>query len=119
MGRSLPQTLCFPINGLLPSRRSYKNVDGQQLFADSSINIGFMRGKDSSLLSRTMAHATDALESEKAEAIEIDEIIQVGQVQQDMSERVKEENALVRRVDLFLMPALWFMYLFSYADRTK
>ena len=65
-------------------------------------------------LSRTIAPTMASLESEKAEAKEINEI-----EQQDMSERVKEENTLVRHVDLFLMPSLWFMYLFSYADRTK
>lgn len=31
----------------------------------------------------------------------------------------KAEKALVRRIDTLLMPALWLMYLFSYADRTK
>jgi hypothetical protein len=46
-------------------------------------------------------------------------MIQVEQTQQTTTERVIEENALVRRVDLVLMSALWFMYLFSYADRTK
>jgi hypothetical protein len=56
---------------------------------------------------------------EKAAAEDIGEMIQVEQRQQTTSERVIEENALVRRVDLVLMPALWFMYLFSYADRTK
>lgn len=30
-----------------------------------------------------------------------------------------DEKALVRRIDLLLMPAIWVMYLFSYADRTK
>ena len=34
-------------------------------------------------------------------------------------ERKKEEDALVRRVDIALLPMLWLMYLFSYADRTK
>jgi hypothetical protein len=67
----------------------------------------------------------DFQETEKAEMEEkaatenIGEMIQVEQSQQATSERVIEENALVRRVDLVLMPALWFMYLFSYADRTK
>jgi hypothetical protein len=56
---------------------------------------------------------------ERAAAEDIGEMIQVEQRQQTTSERVIEENALVRRVDLVLMPALWFMYLFSYADRTK
>jgi len=56
---------------------------------------------------------------EKAAIEDIGEMIHVEQSQQATSERVIEENALVRRVDLVLMPALWFMYLFSYADRTK
>jgi hypothetical protein len=60
----------------------------------------------------------DFLETEKATEA-IGEMTQVEQNQQATSERVIEENALVRRVDLLLMPALWFMYLFSYADRTK
>lgn len=75
--------------------------------------------KDFSYLSRIMAPAMDALEVEKVEAVETGEMIPVGQVQQGMLEREEEYNALVRRVDLFLMPALWLMYLFSYADRTK
>jgi hypothetical protein len=56
---------------------------------------------------------------DKAATEDIGEMIQVEQRQQKTSERVIEEKALVRRVDLVLMPALWFMYLFSYADRTK
>lgn len=35
------------------------------------------------------------------------------------AEREKEERALVRRIDILLMPMLWVMYVFSYADRTK
>ena len=31
----------------------------------------------------------------------------------------QREKALVRHIDLILMPPLWVMYLFSYADRTK
>lgn len=31
----------------------------------------------------------------------------------------EEEKALVRRVDLFLLPTIWLMYLLSYMDRTK
>lgn len=30
-----------------------------------------------------------------------------------------EEKALVRKIDLFLMPTIWLMYLLSYMDRTK
>ncbi|KAH7374554.1 pantothenate transporter liz1 [Plectosphaerella cucumerina] len=31
----------------------------------------------------------------------------------------EEEKALVRRVDLFLLPTIWLMYLLSYMDRTN
>ena len=30
-----------------------------------------------------------------------------------------EEKALVRKIDLFLLPTIWLMYLLSYVDRTK
>lgn len=31
----------------------------------------------------------------------------------------EEERKLVRKIDLFLLPTLWLMYLLSYMDRTK
>lgn len=31
----------------------------------------------------------------------------------------EEEQALVRKVDLTLLPTIWIMYLLSYLDRTK
>lgn len=31
----------------------------------------------------------------------------------------QEEKALVRKIDLVLMPMMWLMYLLSYLDRTK
>ena len=31
----------------------------------------------------------------------------------------EEEKALVRKIDLVLMPMMWLMYLLSYLDRTK
>lgn len=31
----------------------------------------------------------------------------------------KEEKALVRKVDLMLLPTMWLMYLLSYMDRTN
>lgn len=31
----------------------------------------------------------------------------------------EEEKKLVRKIDLFLMPTIWLMYLLSYMDRTK
>ena len=30
-----------------------------------------------------------------------------------------EERSLVRKIDLFLLPTIWLMYLLSYIDRTK
>jgi hypothetical protein len=30
-----------------------------------------------------------------------------------------EEKKLLRRIDMQLMPIMWFMYLLSYMDRTK
>ena len=30
-----------------------------------------------------------------------------------------EEESLVRKIDLFLLPTIWLMYLLSYIDRTK
>lgn len=31
----------------------------------------------------------------------------------------EEEKKLVRRIDLFLLPTIWLMYLLSYMDRIK
>lgn len=31
----------------------------------------------------------------------------------------EEEKKLVRKIDLFLLPTIWLMYLLSYMDRTK
>lgn len=30
-----------------------------------------------------------------------------------------EEKKLLLKIDLYLLPSIWFMYLFSYMDRTK
>lgn len=34
-------------------------------------------------------------------------------------EQVAEEKALVKKIDLYLLPTIWLMYLLSYMDRTK
>jgi hypothetical protein len=34
-------------------------------------------------------------------------------------QQCSEEKALVRKIDLFLLPTIWLMYLLSYMDRTK
>lgn len=31
----------------------------------------------------------------------------------------EEEKKLVRKIDLFILPMMWLMYLLSYMDRTK
>lgn len=31
----------------------------------------------------------------------------------------EEEQKLVRKIDMFLLPTIWLMYLLSYMDRTK
>lgn len=31
----------------------------------------------------------------------------------------EEEKKLVRKIDLYLLPTIWIMYLLSYMDRTK
>lgn len=31
----------------------------------------------------------------------------------------EEERALIRKIDLTLLPTIWIMYLLSYMDRTK
>jgi hypothetical protein len=31
----------------------------------------------------------------------------------------EEEKKLLRKIDLFLLPTIWLMYLLSYMDRTK
>lgn len=55
-----------------------------------------------------------SIEVEKVDAAHVE-----GASSLEMEARSKEEKALVRKMDMFLMPTMWFMYLFSYADRTK
>lgn len=37
----------------------------------------------------------------------------------DVTFSPEEEKALVRKIDLMLLPVMWIMYLLSYMDRTK
>jgi hypothetical protein len=37
----------------------------------------------------------------------------------DLTWTPEEEKKLVRKIDLFLLPTIWLMYLLSYMDRTK
>lgn len=38
---------------------------------------------------------------------------------EDIDELAREEIALVRKIDLYLLPTIWIMYLLSYMDRTN
>lgn len=37
----------------------------------------------------------------------------------ELSYTNEEEKALIRKIDLHLLPTIWIMYLLSYMDRTK
>jgi hypothetical protein len=41
------------------------------------------------------------------------------EVSEELTWTPAEEKALVRKIDLFLLPTIWLMYLLSYMDRTK
>jgi hypothetical protein len=41
------------------------------------------------------------------------------EVSGDLSWTPEEEAKLVKKIDLFLLPTIWLMYLLSYMDRTK
>jgi len=40
-------------------------------------------------------------------------------INEDIDELAREEMALVRKIDLYLLPTIWIMYLLSYMDRTN
>jgi hypothetical protein len=40
-------------------------------------------------------------------------------IAESISYSPEEEKALVRKIDLTLLPTIWVMYLLSYLDRTK
>lgn len=40
-------------------------------------------------------------------------------ISESVSFSPEEEKALVRKIDLTLLPTIWVMYLLSYLDRTK
>lgn len=41
------------------------------------------------------------------------------EIAEDFTWTQEEEKKLVRKIDLFLLPTIWLMYLLSYMDRTK
>ncbi|KAJ9654612.1 hypothetical protein H2198_006358 [Neophaeococcomyces mojaviensis] len=50
-------------------------------------------------------------------------VVAINEVERRMSQpitwTVEEEKQLVRKIDIFLMPTIWLMYLLSYMDRTN
>lgn len=41
------------------------------------------------------------------------------EVLEELTWTPEEETRLVRKIDLYLLPTIWLMYLLSYMDRTK
>jgi len=41
------------------------------------------------------------------------------EVSDELTWTPEEERALVKKIDWFLLPTIWLMYLLSYMDRTK
>lgn len=41
------------------------------------------------------------------------------EVSEQLTWTPEEEKKLVRKIDLYLLPTIWLMYLLSYMDRTK
>jgi hypothetical protein len=41
------------------------------------------------------------------------------EISEELTWTPEEEKKLVRKIDLFLLPTIWLMYLLSYMDRTK
>lgn len=58
------------------------------------------------------------VESQYKKAVSSKEIEHAG-VQETLSYSPEEEKALLRKIDLTLLPTIWIMYLLSYLDRTK
>lgn len=60
---------------------------------------------------------------EKQEYLEHDDMVAKGNEESsqvdDYVPGSPEEKKLVRKIDLFLLPMMWIMYLLSYMDRTK
>lgn len=65
--------------------------------------------------------ATDT--HEKQEYLEHDDFVAKGNdtstQMDDYVPGTEAEKKLVRKIDLFLLPMMWIMYLLSYMDRTK
>lgn len=54
---------------------------------------------------------------DKVEALEGSEHLEISHNNPVVDWTEDEEKALVRKIDLFLLPTIWIMYLLSYMDR--
>jgi hypothetical protein len=63
----------------------------------------------------TMSSKHTGPESAMAENVKCDAVLADGE---EFIENTEEERALLLKIDLWMMPAIWFLYLFSYLVRT-
>lgn len=61
----------------------------------------------------------DVKEPNSIDAVEAIEFHKPNDNDVEFEENTVEEKKLVRRIDMYLMPSVWVLYLFSYMDRTK
>jgi hypothetical protein len=55
---------------------------------------------------------------EPADIKDMDQSKQI-EITEELTWTPEEEKKLVRKIDLYLLPTIWLMYLLSYMDRTK
>jgi hypothetical protein len=66
--------------------------------------------------SKTMSSTPHSLEA--ADVKEMNDTKQI-EISGELTWTPEEEKKLVRKIDTFLLPTMWLMYLLSYMDRTK
>ena len=60
-----------------------------------------------------------AKETDNVAAVEAVEFHKPSDNDVEFEENTPEEKKLVRKIDMYLMPSIWLLYLFSYMDRTN
>ena len=77
--------------------------------------------KDTVVRDETTPQTLEGLSKTKTiDTVHNDEALRVlAQYAGNTSWTPEEEKKLVRKVDLYLFPMIWLMYLLSYMDRTK
>jgi len=91
-------------------------------FITLSLRLQVPSGASSAFTNAKMVDLFDA----KDESPEMREYQIPDNVDSELAEAVRnyvpgtaEERKLVRKIDLFLMPTLWIMYILNYVDRTN